>query len=156
MKRKPDTKTSQRMIWDLACEIKDTILMTTFDWGELLNLCHRHGLRPETGIPDNVAKDTFVFNAVHRACHEKGSLSKALQRMLDKRFERSIRFVRNSHCSTLNKVCFREDLFDGCPDLPGLFWAMATDRRDCTQPLVEYLQSRIQKKAFQSLMVSHS
>lgn len=105
------------------CNLVDAVLLLSFDRGELLNLCSRHGVRlvGDEACPEDAAQ---AARCLHRAAHERPEVARSLERTLDFLHGETFAALEGFAPDALVRgLC---ELLESGRSLAGTLWALTT------------------------------
>ncbi len=120
----------RRRIWEIGCFGMDTVLSTSFDADELMQIDSH--FKSVYDIPDHpgvkVPHEILVYSMAHRSCHTENATSENIERRLNAMHAKAIEaFDRANKIEVISECYFTIDETDG--DVPGCIWAVVTDPR---------------------------
>ena len=125
----------RRRIWEIGCFGMDSVLSTSFDPDELLNVdpafrcVYEFPKVPGAPIP----KDDVVYVLAHQACHHKGTAALRIEKRLNAMHASLINSFDDMNESHVMYCCYKasSEMND---DLGGYLWVALSDPRPKLKP----------------------
>lgn len=114
----PTAVVPRRKLWDLV-DFQCPVIGTCLTMAELRKLARKLKLDMQGGASDFELHSFFVYK-----CRTRNTLSQRVQKLLDKKFQRTIRQVAKAGDSRQLEAMWAEALAEG--NIPGPFWAVLT------------------------------
>jgi len=143
----PEMNSKPSRIWDVPCALLDAVLIFSFDDRELDNLCSSAGLKIPCQSP---LRTVQLRSAVHRACHEKNSLARQIERTLNLRFADQVSDLHEVGAREYVQMWFYDQKVP-TRDYAGALWAIATSAGAAAHDLVSHVDRYVMLEALKGM-----